>query len=55
MSAEMVDTQFLDNVRELVREMSASASPRRAIEFSLSPKASYSAGIEPPVTGGAAY
>jgi 3-oxoacyl-[acyl-carrier protein] reductase len=64
-SPGMVDTQFLDNVPELVKEMSASASPRRrnakpdevvdAIEFLLSPKASYITGIEIPVTGGAAY
>ena len=64
-SPGMVDTQFLDNVPELVKEMSASASPRRrnakpdevvdAIEFLLSPKASYITGVEIPVTGGAVY
>jgi 3-oxoacyl-[acyl-carrier protein] reductase len=61
----MVDTRFLDNIPDSVKEMSAAAIPRGrnatpddvvdAIEFLLSPKASYITGIELPVTGGATY
>jgi 3-oxoacyl-[acyl-carrier protein] reductase len=64
-SAGMVDTRFLENVPDLVKEMSAAASPKgrnatpqdvvSAIEFLLSPAAGYIHGIELPVTGGAVY
>jgi len=61
----MVDTRFLENIPDSVKEMSAAAIPRGrnatpddvvdAIEFLLSPKAAYITGIELPVTGGAVY
>ena len=64
-SAGMVETQFLDDVPPLVKEMSAAASPKgrnatpeevaRAIEFLLSAASGYIHGIELPVTGGAVY
>ena len=64
-SAGMVETRFLENVPEIVKEMSAAASPKGrnatpqdvagAIEFLLSPAAGYIHGIELPVTGGAVY
>jgi 3-oxoacyl-[acyl-carrier protein] reductase len=64
-SPGMVETRFLDNIPDMVKEMSASAIPRHrnarpddvvdAVEFLLSPKAGYITGIELPVTGGAVY
>lgn len=64
-NASMVETRFLENVPQIVKEMSAAASPKgrnatpeevvSAIEFLLSPGASYTHGIELPVTGGAVY
>lgn len=64
-SAGMVETQFLSNVPDIVREMGAAASPKgriatpaevaSAIQFLLSPAASYIHGAELPVTGGAVY
>jgi 3-oxoacyl-[acyl-carrier protein] reductase len=64
-SAGMVDTRFLDDVPDLVKQMSAAASPKGrnatprdvvgAIDFLLSPGAAYIHGIELPVTGGAVY
>jgi 3-oxoacyl-[acyl-carrier protein] reductase len=64
-SAGMVETRFLENVPDIVKEMSAAASPKgrnatpqdvaAAIEFLLSPGAGYIHGIELPVTGGAVY
>jgi 3-oxoacyl-[acyl-carrier protein] reductase len=64
-SPGMVETRFLENVPDMVKEMSAAAIPRHrnaqpddvvdAIEFLLSSKAGYITGIELPVTGGAVY
>jgi 3-oxoacyl-[acyl-carrier protein] reductase len=64
-SAGMVETQFLENVPALVKEMSAAASPKgrnatpedvvNGIEFLLSPASGYIHGVELPVTGGAVY
>jgi len=61
----MVETRFLANVPAFVKEATAAGSPRRriatpddvvnAIEFFLSPRASYTNGVEFPVTGGAVY
>jgi 3-oxoacyl-[acyl-carrier protein] reductase len=61
----MVETRFLDNVPELVRQKAAADSPRgrnarpedvvHAIEFLLSSECDYVNGIELPVTGGVTY
>ena len=62
-SPGMVDTRFLELVPDVVKEMSASASPRKrnatpddvvgVIEFLLSPAAGYIHGVDLPVAGGA--
>lgn len=64
-SPGMVETRFLENIPEMVKEMSAKSIPRHrnacpddvahAIEFLLSPNSGYMTGIELPVTGGAVY
>lgn len=64
-SPGMVETRFLDNIPDLVKQMSVAANPRArnatpedvvyAIEFLLSERAGYITGIELPVTGGSAY
>jgi len=62
-SPGMVETRFLDNIPDFVKEASAAASPKRrnaaisevvdVIEFLLSPQAAHLTGVEIPVTGGA--
>ncbi len=64
-SPGMVETRFLENIPDMVKEMSAKSIPRHrnatpddvvdAIEFLLSPRSAYITGIELPVTGGAVY
>lgn len=64
-SPGMVETRFLENIPDMVKEMSAKAIPRHrnatpedvagAIEFLLSPSTGYITGVELPVTGGAVY
>ncbi len=64
-SPGMVETRFLENLPDMVKEMSAKSIPRQrnatpadvvnAIEFLLSSQAGYITGIELPVTGGAVY
>jgi 3-oxoacyl-[acyl-carrier protein] reductase len=64
-SAGMVETRFLDNVPDIVREYGGAASPKgrnatraevaAAIVYLLSDAASYVHGVELPVAGGAVY
>ena len=64
-SPGMVETRFLDNIPDFVKESAAAGAPKRrntavgevvdVIEFLLSPQAAHLTGVEIPVTGGAAF